>query len=171
MSAADDLKALFESRAVKETLDNHGVEWRFIPRRAPWYSGYWERLIDLKKNVLKKTLDQTFVTLSSLQTLIVEIEAHLNNRPLTYIGTDLNEPTPLTPSHLLYGRMISTVPHPTVMQDELNDEDYHDNKNLCHSLSKKAKARSLIISKIVMKTKMIITQVHTENYNILLLIT
>ena len=141
MSAADDLKALFESRAVKETLGNQGVEWRFIPRRAPWYGGYWERFIGLTKNALKKTLGRTFVTLSSL----VEIEAHLNIRPLTYIGTDLNEPTPLTPSHLLYGRMISTVPQPTVMQDELNDEDYHDNKNLHHSLSKKAKACSLII--------------------------
>ena len=47
MSAADDLKALFKSHTIRENLNNQGVEWRFIPRRVPWYGGYWERLIGL----------------------------------------------------------------------------------------------------------------------------
>jgi len=137
MSAADDLKALFESTTIRETLGNQGIEWRFIPRCAPWY---WERLIGLTKSSLKKALGRTFVTLSSLQTLVVEIEAHLNNRPLTYVSTDSNEPTPLTPSHLLYGRMINTVPHPRTEHDEITDEDYYEARDQHHSLSKKAKA-------------------------------
>ena len=59
----------------------------------------------------KRTLGRAHVTLASLRTTIVEIEAHLNNRPLTYVSSDLDELKPLTPSHLLYGRVIDTLPH------------------------------------------------------------
>ena len=146
MSAADDLKALFESNAVQESLGNQGIEWKFIPRRAPWYGGYWERLVGLTKNALKKTLGRTFVTLSSLQTIIVEIEAHLNNRPITYVSSESNEPDPLTPSHILYGRMIDIVPHPFTIQDEVSDEDFQQvGAKLHHTLNKKAKTQALII--------------------------
>jgi len=146
MSAAEDLRALFESSTIQEGLGRQGVEWRFIPCRAPWYGGYWERLIGLTKNALKKTLGRAYVTLSSLQTIIVEIEAHLNNRPLTYVSSDLNEPEPLTPSHLLYGRIIDTVPHSATTEDEVTDEDFQEAGSKLHNtLSKKAKAQALII--------------------------
>ena len=98
MSAAEDLKALFESGAIQENLAKQGVDWNFIPCRAPWYGGYWERLIGLTKKAIKKTLGRAHVTLASMQTIIVEIEVHLNNRPLTFVSSDLDEPEPLTPS-------------------------------------------------------------------------
>ena len=101
MAAADELKRLFQSATLHEHLTTYGVEWKFIPCRAPWYGGYWERLVGLTKQALKKTLGRAHVTLPSLQTLVVEIEAHLNNRPLTYVCSDFNDPQPLTPSHLL----------------------------------------------------------------------
>ena len=100
----------------------------------------------LTKNALKMTLGRAYVTLTSLQTVIVEIEAHLNNRPLTYVNTELNEPEPLTPSHLLYGRVINTVPHTLTTQDELTDEDFREaGSRLHHTLSKKAKVQALLI--------------------------
>ena len=145
MSAADELKRLFESDTLHEDLSKRGVEWRFIPCRAPWYGGYWERLIGLTKRALKKTLGRAHVTLSSLQTLVVEIEAHLNNRPLTYVTSDLDEPDPLTPSHLLYGRMINTLPHPIISQDEITDDDYCTGHTLNLQLSKKAKAQAMVL--------------------------
>lgn len=111
MAAADDLKHALNLNKVKESLSNQGIEWRLIPCHAPWFGGYWERLVGLTKNALKKTLGCAFIILASLQTLIVEIEAHLNNRPLTYVNSKLNEPEPLMPAHLLYGRVINTVPH------------------------------------------------------------
>ena len=121
------------------------IEWKFISCRAPWYGGYWERLVRLTKNALKKTLGRAFVTLSSLQTLIVEIEAHLNIQPLTYVSSESNEPEPLTPSHLLYGRMINIVSHPFTTQDEVSDEDFQEvGSKLHHTLSKKAKTQALM---------------------------
>ena len=97
MSAAEDLKALFKSGAIKECLTRQGMDWKFIPCYAPWYRGYWEHLIRLSKSAIKKTLGRSHVTLSSLQTIIVEIEALLNNRPLTYVSSDLRTLDTISP--------------------------------------------------------------------------
>ena len=40
MAAANELKRLFQSNTLHKQLKNHGVEWKFIPCRAPWYGGY-----------------------------------------------------------------------------------------------------------------------------------
>jgi len=102
--AAKELSELFQSNALKTTLMHRGSTWRFIPKRAPWYGGFWERLVGMVKMTLKKTLGRAFVTLNVLQTTIVEVEAVLNDCPLTYLSSTTGDPEPLTPSHLLYGR-------------------------------------------------------------------
>ena len=58
--------------------------------------------------------------------MIVEVEAVLNDRPLTYTSSDVDDPQPLTPAHLLYGRMITRLPH-ECQADDLNDPDYGSN--------------------------------------------
>ena len=93
---------------------------------GPWYGDFWERLIGLTKSTLKKVLGRTFVSLIGLQTVIVEIEAVLNDRPLTYISSDIDDPEPLTPAHLLYGRRIISLPYPSIEEDELDDPSYSD---------------------------------------------
>ena len=45
-----------------------------------------------------------------LQTILTEIEATLNSRPLTYLYTDINDGPPLTPSQFLYGHRLLTLP-------------------------------------------------------------
>ena len=98
------------------------MTWQFIPKRAPWYGGYWERLVRLTKQALKKTLGRSFVTLPILKTIVVEVEATLNDRPLTYVSADVTNIEPLTPAHLLYGRQMTTLPHSNVENPE--DPDY-----------------------------------------------
>jgi len=51
------------------------VQWKFIPKRAPWYG---ECLIGMTKNILEKVLGRSFISFEALQTLAVEIEATLN---------------------------------------------------------------------------------------------
>lgn len=45
-----------------------------------------------------------------MQTVLVEIEAVINSRPLPYISEDAEEEGPLTPSQLLIGRRVTTLP-------------------------------------------------------------
>lgn len=86
-----------------------GIQWKSIPKRTPWHGGFWERLIGLTKTVLRKVLGKAFVTLPVLQTIIVEVKAVLNDRPLMYLSLDLSNPEPLTPSRLLCGRRITSL--------------------------------------------------------------
>ena len=126
LSAAEELTALFSSPSLMNTLARSGVEWKFIPKRAPWFGGFWERLIGMTKMVLKKVLGRSFTTLNTLQTLIVEIEGILNNRPLTTVPTDITDPDPITPAHLLYGRKINCVPYHVTPDDINSDPDFGD---------------------------------------------
>ena len=100
MSASAELSQSFQSEHLKETLNNtKGIEWRFIPKRAPWYGGWWEILIKLTKTCLKKVLGRTFVSLETLQTITTEIETVINDHPLTYVSSHVEDVDPLTPSH------------------------------------------------------------------------
>ena len=123
-SAAEELRKLFNSKELMETLSTRGVRWNFIPKRTPWYGGYWERMIGMTKTVIRKVLGRSFITLEALQTLVVEIEAVLNDHPLTYQSADIMDPEPLTPSYLLYGRRITTLPYPVTNNDELTDPTF-----------------------------------------------
>ena len=130
LAAAEELKMLFESDHIKEALGRQGVDWQFIPRRAPWYGGFWERLIGLTKQAIRKTLGRSFISLQQLQTIVVEVESMLNDRPLTYVNSDLQDLQPLTPSHLLYGRRIQQAPRPLEDQEEENDPSFVDGVDL-----------------------------------------
>jgi len=55
VAASNHMKALMESTAVQETLSGMGIEWRFNPQRAPWYGGWWERLVGMTKIALKES--------------------------------------------------------------------------------------------------------------------
>ena len=111
LSAAEELKELLSLKELETSIGRCGVTWKFIPKRALWYGGYWERLIGLTKAALKKVLGRAHISLPMLQTLIVEVEATLNDRPLTYVSEDPRDPEPLTLSYLLYGKRILTLPH------------------------------------------------------------
>ena len=143
LSTAEELTELFQSQSLKESLGKQGVNWQFIPKRAPWHGGFWERLIGLTKTTLKKVLGQASIDLTTLQTIIVEIEAILNDRPLTHVPSDVMDEEPLTPAHLLYGRRITALPHIRVEQDEILDPDYNQNGNA--EIQKKFKRLALLL--------------------------
>ena len=128
-ASPDELKELFQSPSLKDAFTNRGVVWQFIPKRAPWFGGFWERLIGLTKNSLKNILGRSFITLPELQTIVVEIEAILNDRPLTYLSSEVQDDTPLTPSHLLYGRRITSLPY-SDNAGELEDPNFGGGSNL-----------------------------------------
>jgi len=129
------------SPAVKKELSRRSVSWRFIPKRAPWFGGFWERLIGLSKLAIKKVLGRRHVSLLTLETITVEIEATLNDRPLTYVSSELGDPEPLTPAHLLHGRRITCLPYQEVELDELTDPSYRE----ASQTQKRAKVQAAIL--------------------------
>ena len=139
LAAANELNKLFSCKIILGALSWKGVTWKFIPKHAPWYRGFWEWLIGLTKASLKKVLGRSYVSLLDLQTIIVEIKTILNDHPLTYVSSDLNDPEPLTPAHLLYGRRIVPLPHPITEGNEINDPDHSSNSEV------KERARTITV--------------------------
>jgi len=141
LAAAEELKSLFSSAELSDALARRGIQWQFISKRAPWFGGFWERLIGLTKSTLKKTLGRTCATLESLQTIVIEVEALLNDRPLTYVSSDVSDLEPITPSHLLQGRRITTLPYSKVEDDEVTDPDFGDDSQIRH----RAKTQAIVV--------------------------
>ena len=113
-----DNAQIFKSAATH--LSKYRIEWKFIPCRAPHFGGVWERLIGITKQCLKKLLGKNLVSLVELQTMLCKIECQINNRPLTYVTNEINDPI-ITPSLLLYGRNIETMSNEYIDRDELLD--------------------------------------------------
>jgi len=57
--------------------------------------GHWERLTGLTKMAVKKTLGIAHTDSVTLQTVITEVEAVLNDHTLTYISDDTSNPETL----------------------------------------------------------------------------
>ena len=69
---------------------------------------FFERLVKSVKLSLKKCLRNARLNYDELSTTLVEVLALLNSRPLTYVYDEFEEP--LTPSHLVIGRRILSMP-------------------------------------------------------------
>jgi len=120
-SAARILRKLYDSPEFTRYFSDFQIEWRFILKR-----GFWERLVGLTKEALKKMLGRTKLKFNELRTIITEIEAILDNRPLTYVSSDLNEPQALIPSHLLYGDRLTSLPYDPSVKEEMLDPSFDE---------------------------------------------
>ncbi|XP_047998794.1 uncharacterized protein LOC125236138 [Leguminivora glycinivorella] len=89
------------------------IKWKFIPQLAPWHGGFYERLIGLTKNCMKKTLQKHLLNDSQLATTVKEIEAVLNTRPLTYVDSE--------PDHVLKPSDFLTMGKCIVMETSSMD--------------------------------------------------
>ena len=119
------LRQVFHAAKTHQFFTDKKITWKFIPKRAPWYGGFYERLIGSTKTALKKMMGRTKLVLVEFQTLVAEIEAILNDRPLTKVTSNI-EDEPLTPAHLLYGRRVTTLPSMCSDLSEINDPSYGD---------------------------------------------
>ena len=87
--------------------------------------------------------------MSEIQILVKEVQAVVNDRPITFVSYKVNDPEPLTPSKLLYGYDASALPHPFIDLEELDDEDFNDHDQL----TKVMKRRSLLCQHFVQRVK------------------
>ena len=63
--------------------------------------GFYERLVGLVKQALRKSIGKICLNVVQLETILTEIEAVINSRPLVYVGTDLKSGFALTPGDFL----------------------------------------------------------------------
>ena len=88
-------------------LSNNGIKWKFTTALAPWQGGFYEQLVGLVKRSLRKGIGLKRLTLDQFVVMLVEIEAVINTRPLTYIYEEFPSGFSLTPAHFLNANLRS----------------------------------------------------------------
>lgn len=101
-----------EASNIVKMLSNEDIpiEWHFIPPRAPHFGGLWESNIKLVKSHLAKVVGENIFTFEELSTLLTQIEAVINSRPISPLSDDPRDLNPLTPAHFLIGRPLTALP-------------------------------------------------------------
>ena len=116
---------LFKHPEVACQLDRKRIEWRFNLERAPWWGGFFERMVGSVKACLRKVLGNARLSFDELLTVLVEVEGTLNSRPLTYEYSEAGYEV-LTPSHLIYGRRIQSFPDLIAEEPEENESGCYE---------------------------------------------
>nr|CAI5851512.1 unnamed protein product [Callosobruchus analis] len=100
---------------IRSKCINDGIEWSFSPPRAPHFGGIWEAGVKSCKYHLKRVIGNSKLTYEEMSTLLAQIEAILNSRPLIPLSPDPSDCDLLTPAHFLIGRRLISVPDPNLI--------------------------------------------------------
>ena len=95
---------------IDEFMVQRNVKWIFNPPAASHQGGVWERCIRTIRKILNALIKEQTLDDESLNTLMCEIEAIVNSRPITKVSDDPRDPQPLTPNHLLLLRSGPQLP-------------------------------------------------------------
>ncbi|XP_055997113.1 uncharacterized protein LOC125677085 [Ostrea edulis] len=93
-----------EDDHVKSFLQDKQIVWKFNPPHASHFGGMWERMIGIAPRILDAMLLNTKhgkLTHEVLTTLMAEVMAIMNSRPLVPVSSDVDAPFILSPQTLL----------------------------------------------------------------------
>ena len=102
------LKRIAERSEVANTFQKKGIFWKFLPSRASWMGGVYERLVQIVKIELMKLQRKAKFNHIEWCSHLAEIEQILNDRPLSYVSDDPLEPEVVTPYALIHGCLNET---------------------------------------------------------------
>lgn len=95
---------------ISTELAVDGIQWHFNPPSAPHFGGLWEAAVRSAKNHLLKVIGENVVSSEDFSTLLTQVEACLNSRPLVPMSDDPDDLRPLTPAHFLVGSSLQALP-------------------------------------------------------------
>ena len=117
--ANKDLKELSSALQRQGTQDrvmnfctSQNIQWNFSPPTGPHHGSVWENGVKACKHHLKRIVGESKLTFEEMTTVLCQIEACLNSRPL-FTALDANDDdgiSPLTPGHFLIGRPLEALP-------------------------------------------------------------
>ncbi|XP_074099028.1 uncharacterized protein LOC141527441 [Cotesia typhae] len=146
--ADNELKRLFskatsESKELQRLLTNDGTNWKFNPPGAPHMGGKWEAAVKSVKRHIQSSISETKFTFEDFSTLLAQVEAVLNSRPLSALSDDPEDLSALTPDCLKGGSEESydTV-HFKPSSEEEEEEEEEGNTPIVYS--KRARLTSTV---------------------------
>lgn len=97
-------------------LAKREITWNFSPPGAPHFNGLVEAAVKTTKKHLMKAIGETKLTFEEMSTVLAQVEAAVNSRPLGSLSPDPNDMSVLTPAHFLLNS------DPQAIADESNTE-------------------------------------------------
>ena len=100
VGADKELKILFSQenqQQLAKGASEQGIQWHFIPPSAPHMGGLWESAVKSAKLHLRRIIQEALLSYEELSTVLCQIEACLNSRPLCPLTEDVHCEDALTP--------------------------------------------------------------------------
>lgn len=113
-------KKLKTKESIKEFLSQKEIQWKFIAPLSTHFCGMWESSIKSTKYHLRRLVGESRFTFEELSTILTQIEAILNSRPLLPLSSDPTELNVLTPGHFLIGNSLVSFPERDVSEHKEN---------------------------------------------------
>ena len=112
VKASKELRKFYDSinwKQISKDTVKDGIKWTFTRPHTPHENAAAERQIKNVKNCLRKTLGKALLNYIDFTTLLQEVEAIVNNRPLgvVYESKDYHV---ITPFHFANGRPLDMLP-------------------------------------------------------------
>lgn len=111
VGANNILKELMSEASQKEQ-----IEFVFNPPGSPHFSGLAEAGVKSVKTHLSRIIGLQRLTFEEFYTVLTQVEALLNSRPLSPLSSDPNDLTVLTPGHFLTLEPLSILPEPVLTE-------------------------------------------------------
>lgn len=115
VGANNFLKQIYEKQfqwATGAVPENFQVEWKFNTPYAPHHGGLHEAAVKSAKHHLLRVIGKQNLTYSEYHTLLKQVEACVNSRPLCPLSDDPNDLVALTPAHFTVGGPLITLVEP-----------------------------------------------------------
>lgn len=101
-------------------LAKNRITWHMNAPTASHFGGIWESNIKSVKSLLFRIIGNQILTFEEMLTVLSQIEAVLNSRPLYAMSSDPSEPTALTPSHFLHTTPLNSLPATDLSKEQTN---------------------------------------------------
>ncbi|XP_073963061.1 uncharacterized protein [Choristoneura fumiferana] len=147
VGASNYLGSIMEKAAGSEE-----IKFSFSPAGSPHFNGLAEAGIKSVKTHLARVIGSQRLTFEEFYTVLAQIEAMLNSRPLTPLSSDANDLSALTPGHFLTLEPLSIMPEENFVDSNLGvlqrwkliqkmhqDFWYRWHREYMHTLQQKAK--------------------------------
>ncbi|XP_058816959.1 uncharacterized protein LOC131680258 [Topomyia yanbarensis] len=117
VGAANELHRLYkmlqpgpDADQIASTLAKNEIQWHLIPPKAPNFGGLWEAAVKVAKKHLLRQVGTASLTYEDMITVLTQIEACMNSRPLAPLTEDPTDLSALTPAHFLVGTSLQALP-------------------------------------------------------------
>lgn len=126
-----DLQIKLDKTQIQSNIYKYNTEWKFGPPGGPHHQGIVERMVQEIKKSMKYMVHAEKLTFIEWETVLCQISALINSRPITAVSSSPLDEPPVTPNHFLIGR--GDLPCPQVPSDSYIG-DSRKRRELCNQM-------------------------------------